>query len=145
MISIFQASYEFRDEVKECINQNYDLYQNIVDPTDLSEHQVDDEWAERNFRIRKFYLMKDKSEYVGMGSYQNLGPFAYVGYFYIRPKFHRKGYGQKLMQFLETQAKTEHLKFIQLFANSKAQWAINFYHKIGFTTFKTQKSRYSFV
>jgi GNAT superfamily N-acetyltransferase len=109
------------------------MYEGIVDPVDLSEHVVDEQWAERNFKIREFYVARAENQYVGTASYQNLGNFAYIGYFYIKNQFHGKGYGRGLMQFLELRAMTDHLPQLTLFANPKSLWAVKFYERLGFT------------
>lgn len=129
------------NEVRACINSNYDLYKGISDSNDLSEHQVDDAWAERNFKIREFYLLQDedKGEFTGEGSFQILGKFAYIGYFYIKAGFHGHGRGKFLMQFLEEQTIASRLHDLRLFVHEKATWARDFYSKMGFDVYKATK------
>jgi ribosomal protein S18 acetylase RimI-like enzyme len=132
MFAVYRASWELRKEVQACINSNNQLYKSIIDPIDQGEHLVDDQWAERNYKIREFYLGRADGHYVGMGSYQNLKSCAYIGYFYIKPEFQRKGYGVGLMNFLQIRAITDNLPYLRLFANCNADWAIRFYEKMGF-------------
>ncbi len=140
MFSIIRASISLMDEIREIINSNYKLYEQILlIPEDHNEHFVNKQWAEQNFPNREFYLVRDNKEYVGMGSYQNLGDFAYIGYFYIKFGFHRKGYGKRIMQFLEMRAKTDQLKEIRLFVNKSADWAENAYISMGFKPLSSDK------
>ena len=137
MFVVFRASREMMGVVAEIIRSNAHLYRDIVENEhDWSEHMVDDDWAERNFKIREFYLARDGSgraaEYVATGSYQNLGDFAYVGYFYVRHGLHGRGYGRALMRFLEARALADGLTDLRLFCNSRSDWAMRFYEKIGF-------------
>lgn len=132
MFAVYRASWELRNEVQACINSNNKIYESIIDRIDQSEHQVDDQWAERNYKIREFYLGRADGNYVGMGSYQNLKTSAYIGYLYIKPEFQRKGYGIGLMNFLQVRTITDNLPYLRLFANSKADWALQFYEKLGF-------------
>lgn len=131
---VVRASKSLMYEVRECINSNYDRYKDIVSEKDLSEHQVDEVWVERNFEIREFYLGRDSTtkQYVGMGSFQDLGNFAYIGYFYVKPEFQRQNYGRAIMTFLEMRAMSKEITDLRLFANRKAGWAIDFYKKRGF-------------
>ncbi|OLS15338.1 MAG: Acetyltransferase, GNAT family [Promethearchaeota archaeon CR_4] len=142
MITFVRASRELMDEVRMIINSNYDLYKDIVNPIDLPEHWVDDAWAERNFAIREFYLAHndDPKQYVGTASYQNLGNFAYIGYFYIQRTFHRQKLGQSLMKFIEMRTILDHLTDLRLFCNPKSTWALNFYLKLGFKVFTSSKN-----
>ena len=128
-------------EVKKIINSNFYLYQNIIEhPEDISEHQVDDSWVEKNFMLREFYVARDQGKYVGMISYQKLGSFAYIGYLFVKQGFHRQGYGRKLMQFLEMRAYQDNVTDIRLFSNKQAQWAIEAYLSWGFNILSENES-----
>lgn len=139
MFSVIRASMALMDEMRECINSNAPLYDQIVAPQDMSEHIVDQTWAERNFKIREFYLARDGGQYVGGASYQKLGDFAYIGYFYIKNQLLRQGYGRKLMQFMELRTMKDEVTDLRLFANPKADWAVNFYTKYGFHILSSDK------
>lgn len=138
---MIRASFSLMDEIREIINSNYHMYEKILlIQEDHNEHFVNEQWAEQNFPIREFYLARDNGEYVGMASYQNLGNFAYIGYFYIKFGFHRKGYGRRIMQFLEMKAKSEQLNEIRLFVNDSADWAENAYKSMGFQEKSSNKT-----
>ncbi len=140
MISIIRASLSLMGEIRDIINSNYKMYEKILlIQADHGEHFVNEQWTEQNFQIREFYLARENGEYVGMMSYQNLGDFAYIGYFYIKFGHHRKGYGKNLMQFLEMRAKTDELKEIRLFVNKSADWAEKAYESMGFKPLSSNK------
>lgn len=133
MLLIVRAAREHMNEVRACINSNFHLYKDIVDnPHDLNEHHVDAAWAERNFKIREFYLARLDGTYVGAGSYQNLGDFAYVGYFYVKAGHQRQGIGRALMHFLETRTLMDELRDLRLFCHPDSSWARAFYERLGF-------------
>ena len=143
MLSIIRASLSLMDEIRDIINSNYQMYEKILlNPDDHNEHFVDEQWAEQNFQIREFYLIRENGKYVGMTSYQNfgdMGDFAYIGYFYIKFGHHRKGYGKRVMQFLEMRAKSDQLKEIRLFVNKSADWAEKAYESMGFKPLTANK------
>jgi GNAT superfamily N-acetyltransferase len=127
--------------VQDIINSNASLYDGIIDARDSSEHHVTDAWADRNYKIREFYLLRDvdKKLYVGVGSFQILGDFAYVGYLYVRQGHQQRGYGQELISFLGQRAIKADVLDLRLFVNEKATWARQFYAKMGFTIFLSRK------
>ena len=141
MFSTYRVSLDLMKEVQECINSNTEMYNGIVDPKDLSEHHVDDQWAKRNFQIREFYLARDQGQYVGTASYQKLGNFAYIGYFYIKHQYLRKGYGQQLMQFMELRTMQDNIQDLRLFCNPGATWAVAFYKKQCFSILSSKKQQ----
>jgi ribosomal protein S18 acetylase RimI-like enzyme len=127
------------DEVRECINSNYELYKEIVDPVDLSEHYVDKEWAKCNFKIREFFLAKIESKYVGMTSYQKIGNFAYIGYFYVKKGYQRIKVGAVMMRYMEFRTMRDKIDDLRLFCNPKSEWALRFYENQGFSILSTSK------
>ncbi|MHA1646013.1 MAG: GNAT family N-acetyltransferase [Promethearchaeota archaeon] len=140
MISIIRASLSLMGEIRDIINNNYQMYKEILlIPEDHLEHFVNEKWVEQNFPIREFYLVRENGEYVGMASYQNLGDFAYIGYVYVKFGNHRKGYGRNIMQFLEMRAKSDQLKEIRLFVNKSADWAEKAYESMGFKLLSSDK------
>ncbi len=138
---IVRATREMMVHVQEILNSNYHLYEGIVDARDLSEHRVDDAWAERNFAIREFYLLREAgtAKFISFGSFQVLGDFAYVGYLYVRHGLQQRGYGQAIVTYLERLAHDAGVHDLRLFVNEKASWAINFYTRMGFRVLLSQK------
>ncbi|MBN2152925.1 MAG: GNAT family N-acetyltransferase [Candidatus Lokiarchaeota archaeon] len=138
---IVRATRDMMVHVQDIINSNYHLYEGIVDARDLGEHRVDEAWAERNFAIREFYLLRggDNERFVGFGSFQLILDFAYVGYLYVRHGYQHRGYGQELVSFLGRRAIEAGACDLRLFVNEKASWARNFYTKTGFSVFLSRR------
>ncbi len=141
LTEIVRATRDMMVHVQDIINSNYHLYEGIVNARDLGEHRVDDAWAERNFAIREFYLLRETGTTIsiGFGSFQLLGDFAYVGYLYVRQGYQQRGYGKLLVSFLERRASEAGVKELRLFVNKKASWARRFYKKMGFTVLLSKK------
>jgi GNAT superfamily N-acetyltransferase len=139
---IIRATRDMMVHVQDIINSNGHLYEGIVDPRDSSEHHVTDAWAERNFKIREFYLLRDlgADSFIGACSFQVLGKFAYVGYLYVRYRFHRLGHGESLITHLERRTIHTGLRDLRLFTNEKASWARKFYAKMGFSVLLSRKA-----
>lgn len=141
MFQIFRASKELMIDVVDILNSNSPLYRPIVlDAATSDEVDVTLEWAENNFSKREFYIIRDEGSSVGFATYQNLGKFSYIGYFFIRFSEHRKGYGHSLMNFLQLRTMTENLPEIRLFVHQEAHWAIQFYQKLGFEILSREKA-----
>ncbi len=138
---IVRATRDMMVHVQDIINSNSSLYEGIVDARDLSEHQVDDAWADRNFKIREFYLLRECGSdlFIGLGSFQVLGNFAYVGYLYVRHGLQQRGHGHALVSYLEQRAIEAGVRDLRLFVNEKASWARNFYARMGFTVYLSRK------
>jgi len=141
VFEIIRATRDMMVHVRDIINSNYILYASIVDARDLGEHSVTDAWADKNFKIREFYLLREdgRGEYVGAGSFQVLGDFAYVGYLYVRFGCQRRGLGQVLVSFLGQRAMEAGIRDLRLFVNEKASWARDFYARMGFTLYLSRK------
>ena len=139
MFAVYRASEDLMPIVCQILNNNYDLYKNIVAEQDLNEHNVGEKWAKRNFLRREFYLARAEGNFVGTASYQKIDRIAYIGYFYIDNNSQRKGFGKSLMGYMWMRAKTDNVNRILLFANSKADWALSFYKKLGFKIILTER------
>lgn len=138
---IVKVGPEQMDMVRACINSNFSLYKDIVSGEDLFEHDVDEAWAIRNYDIREFYILIDDDEGcpLAASSFQDLGTFAYIGYFYVMDGHQKKGHGTELMQYMEKRTLDAGITDLRLFLNPAATWAKKFYEKLGFEVFLTGK------
>ena len=66
-------------------------YRPILNPEDMDEHDVDDKWAVRNYKLRDFYLGVEGDTPVGTISLQYFGGYAYLGYIYLDVQHVGKG------------------------------------------------------
>ncbi|MHA1392880.1 MAG: GNAT family N-acetyltransferase [Promethearchaeota archaeon] len=126
-------------EAAEIIKSNYDLYKDFIHEEDLPEYLPDQNWIDKNYAMREFYLLKYKDKYIGVSSFQKIENFAYIGYFFIKNGFHRKGFGTILLRYIEYIAKMENLNEIFLFTHPEADFALNFYKKHGYEIIETDR------
>ena len=74
--------------VADFVRSSAEWYRPIVDPKDMDEHQVGEEWAETNFRRRDFYIgLADEQEPIGTISLQYFGDWAYVTMLHVNTWF----------------------------------------------------------
>lgn len=118
--------------IADFVRSSADWYRDIVDEKDMAEHEVDDQWAEENFKRRDFYIGKADGQPVGTISLQTFGDYAYLGYIYLDVEHVGNGYGRQLMQFAEEVARERGLRGMALIAHPEAAWARRAYLKYGF-------------
>lgn len=130
---IERANKNDMDTIADFIRSSADWYRPFLAEKDLNEHYVDDEWKEKNYTKREFYLGKDKENgEVGTISLQYFGDYAYLGYIYLDSKHVGKGYGIELINFAKETCQQKNKKGMCLIAHPQAKWAIKAYEKYGF-------------
>jgi len=140
-LSIWRINKELMPTVAEIIRSNFDLYKDFISQKDISEYLVDQNWIERNYNLREFYLLKYQTEFFGTFSFQKLNEYAYIGYFFIKNGYHRRGFGSFILKYIEIKARTENLNKIILLVHPEAYFAVNFYKKHNFGIIETNKKR----
>ncbi len=133
-----------RDEmslVADFVRSSADWYRDLVDEADMAEHDVDERWAEINFRRRDFYIGGADGTPVGTISLQYFGEWAYLGYIYLDVAHVGKGYGRKLIEFAEAQARAKGARGMCLIAHPDAHWARKAYLKYGFEIVERDRER----
>lgn len=134
---------ESRDSaaVAEMVRSSASWYEEFLDPKDMDEHEVDQEWAEKNFEKRDFFVGREEDEPVGTVSLQDAGDYAYLGYVYVHEKHVGKRYGHELLRFAEAEARDRGYKGLVLIAHPEAVWAVKAYEKFGFEAIETVRER----
>lgn len=127
--------------IAEFVRSSAEWYRPILNPEDMDEHDVDEAWAVRNYKLRDFYLGVEGDTPVGTISLQYFGDYAYLGYIYLDVQHVGKGYGQKLMKFAEKVARSKGCKGMSLIAHPKATWACRAYLKYGFKVAQSDKEK----
>lgn len=127
--------------IADFVRSSADWYREIVDPDDMAEHDVDEAWADRNYRLREFYIGAADDEPVGTISLQWLGPWVYLGYIYLDVAHVGRGYGGRLMRFAEREARARGAEGMCLIAHPDAHWARKAYLKYGFEITRRRKER----
>lgn len=121
------------------VRSSADWYREICDPDDMDEHDVGEEWAERNFALREFYVGSADGEPVGTISLQWFGQWMYLGYIYLDVAHVGKGYGARLMEFAKQEAERRGAEGLCLIAHPDATWARKAYLKFGFDITRQSK------
>lgn len=138
-LTIRPARREEMDKVAEMVRSSADWYRPFVDEKDMAEHDVDEDWKDRNFELRDFYIGEVDGVAVGTISTQSFGDFAYLGYIYLYTDHVGKGYGQALMKFAEEVVRRQGHAGMCLIAHPKATWAKKAYLKYGFEIIETER------
>ena len=112
------------NDISDMIRSSRNWYREFIDPDDMSEHDPDEAWEEKNYELRDFYLGKVGDEPVGTVSLQYTGDYAYVGYLYLYTSHVGNGYGGDLLDFAARTAAREGRKAIVLLCHPEAVWAV---------------------
>ncbi|PIQ28674.1 hypothetical protein COW36_12120 [bacterium (Candidatus Blackallbacteria) CG17_big_fil_post_rev_8_21_14_2_50_48_46] len=141
-LQIKAARREDMPLVAQMIRASADWYAEFVDPEDLNEHYVDENWQTRNFIKRDFYLgYNEKNQPIGTLSLQYFNNYAYIGYLYLDTSEVGKGYGHTLMNFARRQALQKDMEGLCLIAHPEAVWAVKAYEKFGFECLHTEEKQ----
>jgi len=140
-LAIRRAKRKDMAQIAEFIRSSADWYAEFVDESDMDEHEVDEAWEEKNYKLRDFYIGHADGEPVGTISIQVFGDYAYLGYIYLDVKHVGKGYGHTLMTFAESVIRRMGLKGMALIAHPEASWATRAYEKYGFECVETDKDK----
>lgn len=126
--------------VQKFVRSSADWYRPILDEKDMGEHEVDDTWAEQNFKRRNFYIGYARKTPVGTISMQNFQEdIVYLGYIYLDTKFVGRGYGARLIKYAKKKAEQDKRKQLALICHPEAAWAKKAYLKFGFKVSASQK------
>ena len=138
-IQIKPARLDDMTQIAEFIRSSAEWYKKFIDPKDKAEHDVDEEWMQRNYFLRRFYIGYNNNKAIGTISMQQMGEYAYLGYIYLDAKQVGKGYGHELIQFAEDKARSEGYSGLCLIAHPEATWATKAYLKYGFEITATKR------
>lgn len=138
-LSINPATRDDMDVIAEMIKSSADWYRPFVDEKDMSEHDVDDDWKERNYQLRDFHIAHSGSEPVGTVSLQHFGDYVYLGYVYLFKHHVGKGFGKRLLEHAERISRSLGRKGMILIAHPEAKWAKKAYLKYGFEIISSNK------
>jgi ribosomal protein S18 acetylase RimI-like enzyme len=93
----------------------------------------------------EFFILRKEDHIIAVGSFSSRDEkTAWIPLMHVHSKYHRMGIGSSLMRFLEKKAQSRNFSKIHLETDSEAIWAINFYKKHGFSTFKKDKNPWGF-
>lgn len=139
ILEIKAAREEDKQIVADFINSSTEWYRSLINPDDISEHQVDTTWADENFKRRDFYIGYEDGVPVGTITLQFFGDYTYLGYVYVNTDYVGKAYGKQLLDFAKQKSIERGMKGMVLIAHPKATWAIKAYQKYGFELIHREK------
>lgn len=132
-LEIRPATEADKPAVVEIIRSSADWYEPFVEPEDMGEHRVDEDWAHENFERREFFIGRSAGEKVGTLSIQEVGDdWLYLGYVYVHTEHVGKRFGGRLLRFAEREARRRGRRGMVLIAHPEAKWACRAYEKFGF-------------
>jgi GNAT superfamily N-acetyltransferase len=133
-----QSEEEDLEEILSLINTlNREMWINIIPKEYYKEPFLTLDQIENMATSMEFYVLREDSEIIAVGSFSTRDETtAWIPVMYVRSDFQRKGIGSDLLQFLEEIARGRNFMNINLETDNAAYWAVNFYEKHGYTTFK---------
>ena len=147
MVIIFETAEESDlDEILSLINTiNREWFSKIIPKEYYNEPFLTRKQMDEMATIMEFYIHKREGKLIAVGSFGTINnETAWIPLMYVHSKYQRKGIGSSLMRFLEKTAKSLNFKKIHLETDSKAEWAMNFYKKHGYSIFKKDKNPWGY-
>ncbi|MEW6232322.1 MAG: GNAT family N-acetyltransferase [Chloroflexota bacterium] len=131
---IEKACFDDAAEILLVINtSNREAYKNIIPQEHFKEPVLSLDKLLEDFERMTFYIYKSEGKIVGVAALQieseETGRIRWV---YILPEHQRKGIGTALITHLERKARKIGLRRLRLLTVGKANWAVNFYKKLGY-------------
>lgn len=134
-----RATWNDMPLVGSMVRSSAEWYRPIVDPDDMTEHDVGPEWMEANYKRRAFYLGYVEGQAFGTISMQDFSPYCYIGYVYLDTDFVGRGLGRQLLRFAADEARQQGYRGLALIAHPEATWATKAYLKFGFRKAASRK------
>ncbi len=131
---IEKACLDNAEDILLVINRsNREAYKNTIPKEHFREPVLSQQELLRDFERMTFYVYRSKSKIVGVAALQiESKETGRIHWVYILPEHQRKGIGTVLVTHLERKAKEIGLRRLRLLTIEKANWAINFYEKLGY-------------
>lgn len=126
-------------DVAEILRSTAEWYEPLVDPSDMDQHDVDEDWAAKNYRMREFFVATLDDAVVGCVSIQEAGDKIYLGYVYLHADHVGHGYGRRLLDFAQAEATRRGKTGMVLIAHPDAGWAVRAYERYGFEILAEQR------
>ncbi len=131
---IDKARSEDINEILAIINEsNRASYRDIMPPEYFREPVLTLEQLVQDFEAMSFYILRSGQEIIGVVALdvrtESKGRIRWV---YVLPQYQRKSVGTSLVLYVEGIAIRLGLEKLSLLVNGQADWAINFYKKLGY-------------
>ncbi len=134
------------DEILSLINiLNREMWSDIIPEEHYKEPFLTQEQFSQMTTFMDFYVLRENNEIIAVGSFASRDDeTAWIPVMYVKSPFQRKGIGSKLMEFLEGIARERNYQNLHLETDSEVHWAVSFYEKHGFRTFKKDKTPWGY-
>ncbi len=131
---IAEVSVNRAEEILSVINiSNREAYRGVIPPEHFREPALTQEELLEDFERMTFYACESEGRMVGVAALQDLGEgVGRVRYVYILPGYQRRGIGTALVAQVEWKAKEIGLRKLKVLTIGKADWAVDFYEKLGY-------------
>ena len=146
IIEIEKAEEMDLDRILVFVNKiNQEWYNTIIPAEHWSEPFLTKQQIQKMSEFMDFFIHKRLDSIIAVGSFSTTDEeTAWIPLMYVRSDCQRKGIGSSLMYYLEEIAKQGNFRRIQLETDSKAEWALNFYRKHGYSIFKKDKNPWGY-
>jgi len=136
------------DEILVFVNEiNREWYSKIIPPEHWYEPFLTKKQIQEMSEFMEFFVYRQEDSIIAVGSFSTRATdegTAWIPLMYVRSDSQRKGIGSSLMYYLEDIARRGDFRRIQLETDSKAEWALNFYRKHGYSIFKKDKNPWGY-
>ena len=146
IIEIEKAEEADLDEILVFVNKiNQEWYSKIIPTEHWNEPFLTKQQIRKMSEVMEFFIHKQGDSIIAVGSFGTTDEeSAWIPLMYVRSDNQRKGLGSSLMYYLEEIAREGNFRRIHLETDSKAEWALNFYRKHGYSIFKKDKNPWGY-
>jgi len=146
IIKIEKAEETDLDEILVVVNKvNQEWYSTIIPAEHWYEPFLTKQQIQKMSEIMDFFIHRQGDSIVAVGSFGTIDDeSAWIPMMYVRSNSQRKGIGSSLLHHLEEIAQQRDFRRVKLETDSKAEWALNFYRKHGYSIFKKDKNPWGY-
>jgi GNAT superfamily N-acetyltransferase len=125
---------------------NSEAYKKIIPQEYFKEPVFTREELSQKFREMTFFVYELDDRGVGVAALQiECKELGYVRLVYVLPEHQREGIGTSLVAHIEAEARRLRLKTLRVpYVDMNANWAINFYKKLGYRVVDKRKKPWGF-
>lgn len=144
---IEQAQFDDAREMLRVINtSNRELYQGIIPKEHFREPFMAHDKLLKSFGEMTFYVHRGEDEIQGVVALQSgEGGIGWLSRLYVLPEYQRRGIGSALVGHVEREAAVMKLKKLRLRVAERAEWAVEFYRKLGYESIDRMERSEGFV
>jgi GNAT superfamily N-acetyltransferase len=132
-MSIHRANFNDLETILFVINKsNSEAYRKIIPKAYFKEPVLTPDELLREFEKMTFYAYRIVEATIGVAALMVKDQDGQLHWVYVLPERQRKGVGTSLIKHIEDEAVKMKLKKLRVMTSDKADWAKNFYLKLGY-------------